>query len=74
MPRRRRLRQTTSLQARLEAWSKALRERAENLPPGPEREELLRKLSQAHAAAHIDDWAHSPEIEAPASRPLHSST
>ena len=57
MPLRRRFKQTTSLQDRLEVWSKELRERAEKLPPGAERDELLRKLNQAHTAAHIDDWA-----------------
>jgi hypothetical protein len=55
-----------SFQARLEAWSKDVRDQAEKLPPGPERDELLRKLSQAHTAAHIDDWTNSPGIEAPA--------
>jgi hypothetical protein len=66
MPPRRRFRQTTSLQDRLEAWSNELRDRAEKLPPGPERDELLRKLSQAHTAAHIDDWANSPGLQSPA--------
>jgi hypothetical protein len=61
--RRRRFRQTTSLQDRLEAWSKTLRERAEKLPPGPTRDELLKKLRQAHTAAHIDDWANPPGIQ-----------
>jgi hypothetical protein len=66
MPQRRRFRQTTSLQDRLEAWSKEMRERAERLPAGPERDELLRKLSQAHTAAQLDDWANSPGLQTPA--------
>jgi hypothetical protein len=66
MPQRRRFRQTTSLHDRLEAWSKQVLERAEKLPPGPERDELLRKLSQAHTAAHVDDWANSPGLQTPA--------
>ena len=66
MPQRRRLRQTTSLQDRLETWSRQVRERAESLPPGPERDELLRKLKQAHTAADIDGWAKSPGLQPPA--------
>ena len=66
MPLRRRFRQTTSLQDRLESWSKDLRDQAEKLPPSPERDELLRKLSQAHTAAHLDGWANSPGLQTPA--------
>jgi len=43
-----------------------MRERAERLPAGPERDELLRKLSQAHTAAQLDDWANSPGLQTPA--------
>jgi len=65
MTSRRRFKQTTSLQERLEAWSKELRDQAVKLSPGPEREGLLRKLSQADRAAHIDDWANSPGLQQP---------
>jgi hypothetical protein len=63
---RRRFRQTTSLQCRLEAWSKELRDRAEKLPPGPERDELFQKLNQAYTAAYIDDWSNSQGLQPPA--------
>lgn len=63
MPGRRRFRQTTSFQDRLEAWSKELRERAEKVPPGTERDELLRKLSQVHTAAQFDDWTDSSGLQ-----------
>jgi len=66
MPGRRRVRQTTSFQDRLEAWSKELRERAEKLPPGAERDELLRKLSQVHTAVQFDDWTNPPGLQPPA--------
>ena len=65
MTTRRRFKQTMPLQERLEAWSKELRDQAVKLPPGPEREGLLRKLSQADTAAHIDDWANSPGLQQP---------
>ena len=66
MPHRRRFTQTTSLQDRLQAWSKDLRDQAENLPPGAERDELLRKLRQAHTAAYLDDWSSAPGLQPPA--------
>ena len=66
MPQRQRFKQTISLQDRLEAWTKELRERAEKLPPGHERDELLKKLSLARTATHIDGWANSPGLRPPA--------
>jgi hypothetical protein len=41
------------------------REKAEQLPPGEEREDLLKKVRQAETAAHIDDWASSPGLQPP---------
>jgi hypothetical protein len=38
------------------------RKKAEQLPPGEEREGLLKKASRAETAAHIDEWANSPGI------------
>jgi hypothetical protein len=60
MQRRRRFKQQLSLQDRLTAWAKEVREQAATLPPGPEREALLEKASQADTASHLDDWANSP--------------
>ena len=34
----------------------AAREKALTLPPGAERDELLRKASQADTTAHLTDW------------------
>ena len=39
-------------------WADQLREQAEKLPPGPEREALLQRASQADTATSLDDWAH----------------
>jgi hypothetical protein len=57
---RRRFKQTVSLRDRLEMWAKDVREKAATLPAGPERDELLRKVSQADTASHLDEWANSP--------------
>jgi hypothetical protein len=50
---RRRFKQQTTLQDRIAEWA-----------PGPERDELLRKLSQAETAMHLEDWANSPGLAA----------
>ncbi|MBR0792690.1 hypothetical protein JQ631_26755 [Bradyrhizobium manausense] len=62
---RRRFKQTTSLEERLAAWSKEVREQAAMLPPGPERDLLIKKARQADVACHLDDWAHSPGLQPP---------
>jgi hypothetical protein len=49
----------------LTAWAKEAREQAEKLPPGNEREALLRKAREAHVAANIDGWANSPGLRPP---------
>jgi hypothetical protein len=45
----------------------AVRDRAQaaDLPPGAERDALLRKARQADTAAHIDEWASSPGLRSP---------
>lgn len=41
------------------------RERAEVLPPGEQRDALLKKARQADTAAHIDDWVYSSGLRPP---------
>ena len=43
---RRLFKQTTSLKERLTAFSEEARQKATELPPGPERDEMLRKLAK----------------------------
>ena len=62
---RRRPKQTLSLQERLAAFAKEVREHAANLRPGPEKENLLRRARQADTAAHLDQWASSPGLQPP---------
>jgi hypothetical protein len=62
---RRRLKQEISLQDRIIAWAKEVRAQAAGLPPGPERDQLLKKVRQAETAMHLDDWANSPELQPP---------
>ena len=65
MLKRRRFHQTKSLQDGLAAWAEEVREQAAKLPPGPERDALLKKLRQADTASHLDDWANSPGLQPP---------
>jgi hypothetical protein len=65
MKHRRRSQQTTSLKDRRAAYAKEIREKASLLSPGPEKDELLRKARQADTAAHLEDWANSPELQPP---------
>lgn len=62
---RRRFKQTEALKDRLASFAKNARERASLLPPGPERDDLLRRASQADTASHVDEWVNSPGLQPP---------
>ncbi len=63
--RRRRFKQTTSLQERLIAFAKEAREQASNLPAGSEKLDLLKKARQADTAARLDAWINSRGLQPP---------
>lgn len=65
MPKRRRFKQTISLRDRLAAFAKKARDKTSDLPPGPEREEMLKKPRQTDTASHLTDWANSPDLRPP---------
>ena len=65
MQKRRRFRQVLSLKERLLSFAEEMRERASELPPGPEREDVLKKARQAEIATHLDEWANSPGLQPP---------
>ncbi|WP_370165635.1 hypothetical protein [Bradyrhizobium diazoefficiens] len=65
MPERRRFKQTRSLEERLSQEAKRLREEAKTLPPGPRREEALRKARQAETGSHMSEWLRSPGLQPP---------
>jgi hypothetical protein len=50
---------------RLTEQAKHLREEARPMPPGIERERLIRQARQAETAAHIQEWLTSPGLQAP---------
>jgi len=65
MFKRRRFKQSLSLKDRLDLFAKDARSSADELPPGPAKEELLRKARQAETASHLDKWANSPGLQPP---------
>jgi hypothetical protein len=65
MLKRRRHKQTISFKDRLADWAERIREQAARLPPGTERDEMLKRASQADTAAHLDDWANSRGLQPP---------
>jgi hypothetical protein len=57
MQKRRRFKQTETLEQRLADEAKRLREQAKPLGPGAVREALLRKARRAEAASHLSEWS-----------------
>ena len=62
---RRRFRQTVTFKDRLQMWAEKVRANAKQLRPGPERDALLKKASQADTASHLDEWANSKGLLPP---------
>jgi len=65
MQKRRRVKQTTSLEERLAEEARRLREEAELLPYGPVRDEALRRARQAETGSHMTAWLRSPGLQPP---------
>ena len=62
---RRRFKQPDTLEERLITEAKRLREQAKALPPGPERDVILRKARQCETGLHMSEWLRSPELKSP---------
>ena len=62
---RRRFKQTQSLEERLAEEAKRLRKEAKLLPPGAVRETLLRRARQAETGSHMSEWLSSPGLQPP---------
>ena len=65
MSHRRRFKQTLSLEHRLSEEAKRLRAEAKLLPPGAERDEMIRKARQAEIASHMSEWLTSQGLRPP---------
>jgi hypothetical protein len=62
---RRRFKQTDTLEQRLTAEAKRLREEANLLPPGLQRDIILRRARQCETGSHMSEWLHSPGLRRP---------
>jgi hypothetical protein len=54
-----------SLEMRVSQKVKEMEDSAWRLPPGPQRDALLRKARQMETASHISEWLSSPGLRAP---------
>jgi hypothetical protein len=62
---RRRVKHETSLEERLAGQARRLRDEAKTLPPGGEREDLMRRARQTEIGARINEWLTSPGLAPP---------
>jgi hypothetical protein len=62
---RNRARPAGSLKERLLAMARVARRRAQQLPDGPARCELLRKADQSERTVAVEKWIRSPGLEPP---------
>ena len=62
--RRRRFKQSDTLEHRLADEAQRLREQAKLLPPGVAREEALRKARQCETGQQMAEWLRSPDAQA----------
>ena len=60
---RRRFKQETPLDQRLEDHAKRLRNEAKGTPAGIKRDDLIRRARQAEAAARMSEWFSSPGLQ-----------
>lgn len=62
---RRRVKHDASFEARLLTHAQQAREAALRMPPGKQREMLLRQARASETAAQIDKWISSPGLRPP---------
>lgn len=62
---RRRIKHETSFQERLAEQARRLQEQAKALPPGKERDGLMRRARQVEVASHLNEWLNSPGLASP---------
>ena len=52
-----------SLEEGLANEAKCLRDEAALMPPGPDRDAILRKARQAETGSHASEWLRSPGLQ-----------
>jgi len=54
-----------NFEAKIAAEKARLEAQVANVPQGPLRDQLLKKIRQLEIAAHIDEWVSSPGLQPP---------
>ena len=54
-----------SFEARISQAAKELEKKAWRMPPGPERDNLLRRARQMDITSHLREWLSSPGLQPP---------
>jgi hypothetical protein len=62
---RRGTKHSKTFEDRLAEQAQTDRQRAQMMPPGPERDALMRKARQCETAAHLTEWISSPGLQPP---------
>jgi len=62
---RRHFKRNKPLQDRIASFAREVREKASQLRPGKEKDDLLRRARLADMASHLDDRANSPGLQLP---------
>lgn len=57
--------QTKPLRDRVASFSREVKAKASRLPPGKEKDNLLRRARLADTASQLVDWANSPGLQPP---------
>jgi hypothetical protein len=65
MQKRRRFKQTLTLEERLAEDTELLREQAKTLQPGTALDHVLKRIRQNETAAHLSEWLTSPGLRPP---------
>jgi len=52
-----------SFEMRISHRARELEKQAWQMPPGPERDQLLRRARQLDMVTHLDDWLSSPGLK-----------
>jgi hypothetical protein len=65
MLKRRRFKQTLNLSERLIEDIELLKAQLAKLAPGPERDQVIRRIRRNETASHIDEWLRSPGLQPP---------
>ncbi|MBR0931715.1 hypothetical protein JQ561_34335 [Bradyrhizobium diazoefficiens] len=65
MGERRRVKQVRSLEDRMADQAAKLKDQASQMPPGPERDALLKRARIADTGAHLSQWLSSSGLQPP---------